>query len=302
MDPTCITRIVKIIIYRGDKINGLTVYFERNGITQCTSLWGKIEGKVDEINFKTNEYIKSVKGYLDDSDNMLSLILVTNFNVYGPYDKEGGRFFKHTSLHGQIISFFACVGINCVFRLGVYIKVFTTFMFVKTTLKLFFLIIICYLRKPLPISKSVPCGGSGGSPRDMDDVSAIYKIYGVTIRYDDTIHALSVRCRLNDSSFKQTLWGRETGKLTEINFHEDEYIKSVRGYVGYFGDIFTVRSLQLITNYKSYGPYGKEEGTPFELSAFDGRIIGFHGRSGEYLNAIGVYVEVRTSITSHKQL
>ncbi|XP_078167871.1 agglutinin-like isoform X1 [Carex rostrata] len=137
----------------------------------------------------------------------------------------------------------------------------------------------------------------------MDDMSAIYEIYGVTIRYDDTIHALSMRYTLDDSSFKQTLWGRETGKLTEIYFQDDEYIKSVRGYVGYFGDIFTVRSLELITNYgRSYGPYGKEEGSPFELSAFDGQIIGFHGRSGEYLNAIGVYVKVRTSITSHKEL
>ncbi|XP_078167872.1 jacalin-related lectin 19-like isoform X2 [Carex rostrata] len=125
----------------------------------------------------------------------------------------------------------------------------------------------------------------------MDDMSAIYEIYGVTIRYDDTIHALSMRYTLDDSSFKQTLWGRETGKLTEIYFQDDEYIKSVRGYVGYFGDIFTVRSLQLITNLKSYGPYGKEEGIPFELSTCGGKIIGFHGCSGAYLDAIGVYVK-----------
>lgn len=65
---------------------------------------------------------------------------------------------------------------------------------------------------------------------------------------------------------------------------------SVRGYVGYLGDLFIVRSLQLITSLKDYGPFGQEVGTPFELSARSGQIIGFHGRSsGEYLNAIGVY-------------
>ncbi|XP_078169232.1 mannose/glucose-specific lectin-like [Carex rostrata] len=192
MDPTCITRIVKIIIYHGDKINGLTVYFERNGTTQCTGLWGKNEGTLDEINFKTNKYIKSVKGYLDDSDNMLSLILVTNLDVYGPYGTGEGRSFEHTSLHSQIISFFSCVGINCVFRLGVYIKVPTI---IPT------------------ISKSVLCGGTGGSARDMDNVFSIVKIHAVKIRYDDTIHALSVRYNVYSET---PLWGGETGKLTEV--------------------------------------------------------------------------------------
>ncbi|XP_078167861.1 uncharacterized protein LOC144562543 isoform X2 [Carex rostrata] len=230
-----------------------------------------------QINFKTNEYIKSVKGFLDSSI-LMSLVLITNLDVYGPYGTGQGESFEHTSLHGQIFSFSAYVGMNQVIgRLGVHIKV------------------------PI-ISKSVLCGGSGGSARDMDDVSAISSICDVKIRYDDnTIHALSVRYRLDDYSYKETLWGRETGKLTKIDFGRFEYIKSVRGYVGYFGDIFTVRSLQLITNkisyrpYKkeevTYGPYGKEEGTHFELSAFDGKIVGFHGRSGEYLNAIGVYVQ-----------
>ena len=69
---------------------------------------------------------------------------------------------------------------------------------------------------------------------------------------------------------------------------------SVRGYVGYFDDLFIVRSLEVITNLKKYGPFGKEEGTPFELCApgHGGQIIGFHGRSGAYLDAIGVYALV----------
>ncbi|XP_078167866.1 mannose/glucose-specific lectin-like [Carex rostrata] len=267
MDPTCITRIVKIRIYHGYQINGLIVNFERNGTTQCTGLWGKNEGTLDEINFKTNEYIKSVKGNYGSTSMLNSLVLVTNLDVYGPYGMGEGQSFEHTSQNGQIISFFACVRMNHVIDLGVHIQVPT-------------------------ISKSVLCGGSGGSARDVDDVSAISRIWDVKIRYDDTIHALSVGYVLNEYSYKETpLWGGETGKLAKIDLRYED-IKSVRGYVGYFGDIFTVRSLQLITNYgRSYGPYGKEEGTPFELSAFDGRIIGFHGRSGEYLNGIGVYVK-----------
>ena len=40
MDPMDITCIVKIIIYHGRNIHGLTVYFERNDTTQCTYQWG----------------------------------------------------------------------------------------------------------------------------------------------------------------------------------------------------------------------------------------------------------------------
>lgn len=48
-----------------------------------------------------------------------------------------------------------------------------------------------------------------------------------------------------------------------------------------------VRSLTLQSNRKAYGPYGVEEGTCFSMNR--GKIVGFHGRSGWYLDAIGVY-------------
>lgn len=68
----------------------------------------------------------------------------------------------------------------------------------------------------------------------------------------------------------------------------------MRGSVGYYDDnrLFIVRSLELRTNLAAYGPYGTKEGTPFELSALGGQIIGFHGQSGALLDAIGVYVQV----------
>lgn len=56
--------------------------------------------------------------------------------------------------------------------------------------------------------------------------------------------------------------------------------------------MFVVRSLKFETNLGSYGPYGKEEGIPFELPAITGQIIGFHARSGQLVDAIGVYVKV----------
>jgi hypothetical protein len=41
---------------------------------------------------------------------------------------------------------------------------------------------------------------------------------------------------------------------------------------------------------ETYGPYGEETGTPFSIPAANGCIVGFWGRSGWLLDAIGVYI------------
>ena len=46
----------------------------------------------------------------------------------------------------------------------------------------------------------------------------------------------------------------------------------------------------------SFGPYGRNVGVPFELPAFGGQIIGFHGSAGDVLDRIGVYIQVRKII------
>lgn len=55
-------------------------------------------------------------------------------------------------------------------------------------------------------------------------------------------------------------------------------------------DIIT--SLTFVTNAQSYGPYGQREGTPFHIPVqSSGCIVGFFGRAGWYVDAIGIYVK-----------
>lgn len=77
----------------------------------------------------------------------------------------------------------------------------------------------------------------------------------------------------------------------QINLHPNEYITSVKGHYGYYMVFNVVKSLTFVTNLQTYGPYGREEGIPFHLPAHDGKIIGFHGRSGKLVDAIGTYVK-----------
>ncbi|KAJ9560892.1 hypothetical protein OSB04_006052 [Centaurea solstitialis] len=79
-----------------------------------------------------------------------------------------------------------------------------------------------------------------------------------------------------------------------------EYLVSISGTYGSDWDQIdddreVVQSLCFVTNKKRYGPYGLgsyclDTGTPFSYNGKGGVIVGFHGRAGEYLDAIGVYV------------
>ena len=48
-----------------------------------------------------------------------------------------------------------------------------------------------------------------------------------------------------------------------------------------------IRSLTFKSNKRTFGPFGIEEGTPFTFSMDGGLIVGFNGRCGWYLDAIG---------------
>ncbi|XP_078166224.1 protein GOS9-like [Carex rostrata] len=136
-----------------------------------------------------------------------------------------------------------------------------------------------------------PCGGDGGEMKDMN-INGVTRILKVNIYYNKHIEALTITF-LRDCLLESTeQWGIPEwgGSSTEILLQDSEYITSVKGHV----DMSYIRSLKFETNLRSFGPYGREDqGTFFELPAITGQIIGFHGRAGKYLSALGVYVQDR---------
>lgn len=51
-----------------------------------------------------------------------------------------------------------------------------------------------------------------------------------------------------------------------------------------------VTSLTFITNKKTYGPFGVVVGRQFQSSP-QGRVVGFFGRSGKFLDSIGIFTQ-----------
>lgn len=74
----------------------------------------------------------------------------------------------------------------------------------------------------------------------------------------------------------------------------DEYLVSIHGY---YSDLErwglatnVICSLTLETNKKSYGPFGVEDGFKFSFPTVGLKVVGIYGRSGLFLDAIGIHV------------
>ena len=80
--------------------------------------------------------------------------------------------------------------------------------------------------------------------------------------------------------------------LLQIQLGPSEYLIKVSGTIGSFSGLHNlITSLTFVTNAASYGPFGKGGGDPFVVpKQSNSTIVGFFGRAGVFLDAIGFYV------------
>lgn len=82
--------------------------------------------------------------------------------------------------------------------------------------------------------------------------------------------------------------------MLQVKFdYPNEILTKIHGYYGSFNHLGPnlVRSLSFESNKKTYGPFGVEQGTYFSVPLTGAKIVGFHGRCGWYVDAIGVYLK-----------
>ncbi|THU73495.1 hypothetical protein C4D60_Mb04t23470 [Musa balbisiana] len=137
---------------------------------------------------------------------------------------------------------------------------------------------------------SGPCGGAGGSERDMV-VDPGTRILKVMLRHGLAVDAIRIMYHRDGCNGWTGWWGGSGGQLSEIilDVDDDEYLTWISGRYDFFGGEMVIRSLTFGSNKKTYGPYGVEDGFAFDLDAGGQRIVGFFARSAQFLNAIGVY-------------
>ncbi|KAK7843598.1 agglutinin [Quercus suber] len=72
----------------------------------------------------------------------------------------------------------------------------------------------------------------------------------------------------------------------------EEYLTSFSCTTMKVGTQIVIRSLSFKTNRTEYGPYGTVTGQPFSHRMEGGVIVGFHGRAGDNVDAIGACVKI----------
>lgn len=155
-------------------------------------------------------------------------------------------------------------------------------------------------------------GGTGGGP--WDDGIIFNGVRAITIRSGRCIDSIHVVYDRDNKHIRAEGHGGTGGNqypTIKLDYPR-EFITKVEGYFDEVdwveGNPVVIRSLNFETNVgKKYGPYGDALGntnpnpnaTPFTFTVNPGqRIIGFFGRSGHYIDAIGFHVVDPNHVTS----
>ncbi|KAM3749720.1 hypothetical protein ACB098_05G208500 [Castanea mollissima] len=259
------------------------------------TIWSFVaKGGINKIEIVNGNVIDSISFKYKDECGVLQTLKVggagsqkpgqkTNKAVYGPYGTVDGKPFRHNG--GVIVGFHGYAG-EFVDAIGAY----ATLPYVNTTLK-----------EPDHTTKMAvprgpgPWGGHGGTEWDDGIFLAIRELQLHV--GDSVIHAIRV---LYESKDGEPVWSPKHGgdgcdqiKTIKLEVSE-EFLVRIAGFYGPVKgrDSFkALRSITFYTNKAKYGPYGDEIGDAFTSSVTSGKVVGFHGRSGVYLDAIGVHME-----------
>uniref|UniRef100_M0ZW97 Agglutinin isoform n=1 Tax=Solanum tuberosum TaxID=4113 RepID=M0ZW97_SOLTU len=260
------------------------------------------------------EYLTGIRGKLGYYVGNLvvkSLYFSTNLKCYGPVggNEVGGTSFSLVlKVNGAILGFHGRSG-AFLYAIGVYLQNVTPPEQIKQ------------LKQPkveespdefpnkLDVMKCIqarspgPWGGYSGKGWDDGVFCTIKQVHIYMNTIISAICGIQIEYEKKD---KMSVWSQLHGGFGIGAGNHDNVIKKIYvdgenefliGIEGYYslvkenGGLDTLRQIAFYTNKGKYGPYGIEIGTYFSSSAARGKIVGFHGKSGVFLNAIGVHME-----------
>ncbi|EFH59264.1 hypothetical protein ARALYDRAFT_897953 [Arabidopsis lyrata subsp. lyrata] len=137
---------------------------------------------------------------------------------------------------------------------------------------------------PAPAKKLEAKGGNGGAAWDDGFYEDVRKIYvgqgdsGVSFVKFEYVNG------------KELVAGVGHGKMSLLGTAEGCY----DNVFGIEAELVTM--LRFMTNKRTSPPFGLDAGTPFTLEMKDHKIVGFHGKAGDFVHQVGVYVSPISSL------
>ncbi|KAK9271407.1 hypothetical protein L1049_026997 [Liquidambar formosana] len=303
-DDGVYTGVREIYVTRYGGITSIKACYDLNG----QAIWGNKNGgsggiRLDKMTLDyPSEVLTHITGYYGSTifrgpTVVKSLTFHTNKRRYGPFGEEQGISFSSGSKDGVIAGFHGRKG-WFIDGIGVHVLEGRASLsrpssdtFNMNDLR------ICegvpwVVKGPAPCGPG-PWGGDGGKHWDDGVFSGVRKII---LTKGEAIFSLQIEYDRNgQSNWSVKHGGSSDGSSHIIKFeYPHEVLTHLSGYYGSLpGDGCTkvIKSLTFYSNRGKYGPYGEETGTFFASSKTDGKMVGFHGRSGCYLDAIGVHMQ-----------
>lgn len=135
---------------------------------------------------------------------------------------------------------------------------------------------------PMELPQPRPVVGGPGGTAFVDEVTGPDQLTGLTVRHGAWIDAVQLHTEAGDLPRRGGLGGQST----TVPLGVGDAIVEVFGTTD--GEYVTALGVRTATG-RTYGPYGGGHGEGFSLAAPAGEVIvGLHGRSGGFLDAIGI--------------
>ncbi|XP_065880957.1 jacalin-related lectin 3-like isoform X1 [Euphorbia lathyris] len=324
-DDGIYTGIRQIYLSRNVGIVYMRVQYDRDG----EAVWGSKHGgtggfKTDKITFDyPYEILTHISGtygplmYMGPNI-MKSLTFYTNKGKHGPFGEEQGPSFSTKPYEGKIVGFHGKEGFF-LDAIGVQVlegkvkpaKHYLSDAIVKTESDVAEIdnspwsnklvvakrgpteeVACGVVKEPAPCGPG-PWGGDGGRPWDDGVFSGIKQIF---ITRAEAICSIQIEYDRNGQSVWSVKHGGHGGTATNrVKLeHPHEVLIRISGYYGAVSKEekeTVVKSVTFYTSRGQYGPFGEEIGTFFTSTTTEGKVVGFHGKCGAYLNAIGIHMQ-----------
>ncbi|KAK3162103.1 hypothetical protein QOZ80_1BG0085430 [Eleusine coracana subsp. coracana] len=313
-DDGIFTGVRQINLTRGLGISSMKVLYDRNG----QAIWGDKRGvsggaRPEKVIFDfPSEILTHITGYFGSTMIMgptvvKSITFHTTKKIHGPFGDEHGTFFSSCLTEGRIVGFHGRAGwyidsIGVHFLEGKVLPQRSDVALADASpsaqsdalalarREIGDQVTYGVVKEPVPVGPG-PWGGEGGKPWDDGVYTGVKQVY---ITRSDFIGSIQIEYDRSG----QSVWSAKHGNGGQIIHrikldYPHEVLTCVYGYYNICVEEGprVLRSITFVSSRGKYGPFGDEIGSYFSSATTEGKVVGFHGRSSQFLDAIGVHMQ-----------